>query len=133
MIYVRLLQKHPVDDDVLPPKPVNEELQYKFIEGNVSTMDSSIANNGQENVGHFGINAEMKKPISSKWSTGAGPRICCVMEYPPKLQLQALEQLNLSPRVNHGTLIRKTPIPSPRPSPVVYMSPRLAHLGLSSS
>ncbi|XP_073288038.1 IQ domain-containing protein IQM3-like [Primulina huaijiensis] len=33
-----------------------------------------------------------------KWSTGAGPRIGCVADYPVELRLQALELTNLSPR-----------------------------------
>ncbi|PKI49315.1 hypothetical protein CRG98_030243 [Punica granatum] len=36
--------------------------------------------------------------LSRKWSTGAGPRIGCVNDYPPELRQQALEFVNLSPR-----------------------------------
>ncbi|KAI3447482.1 hypothetical protein Pfo_004147 [Paulownia fortunei] len=36
--------------------------------------------------------------LSVKWSTGAGPRIGCVADYPVELRLQALELANLSPR-----------------------------------
>ncbi|KAI3933158.1 hypothetical protein MKW92_000705 [Papaver armeniacum] len=36
--------------------------------------------------------------LSRKWSTGAGPRIGCVADYPPEIQQQALEFVNLSPR-----------------------------------
>ncbi|XP_051113901.1 IQ domain-containing protein IQM3-like [Andrographis paniculata] len=36
--------------------------------------------------------------LSAKWSTGAGPRIGCVADYPVELRLQALELTNLSPR-----------------------------------
>lgn len=36
--------------------------------------------------------------LSWKWSTGAGPRIGCVADYPVELRLQALELVNLSPR-----------------------------------
>ncbi|XP_059443525.1 IQ domain-containing protein IQM3-like [Corylus avellana] len=35
--------------------------------------------------------------LSLKWSTGAGPRIGCVTDYPLKVRLQALEFVNLSP------------------------------------
>lgn len=38
------------------------------------------------------------KQLSGKWTTGAGPRIKYVRDYPPELQVQALEQVNLSPR-----------------------------------
>ncbi|XP_058107703.1 IQ domain-containing protein IQM3-like isoform X2 [Magnolia sinica] len=36
--------------------------------------------------------------LSLKWSTGAGPRIGCVADYPLELRVQALEFVNLSPR-----------------------------------
>uniref|UniRef100_A0A5B7AFI4 IQ domain-containing protein IQM3-like n=1 Tax=Davidia involucrata TaxID=16924 RepID=A0A5B7AFI4_DAVIN len=36
--------------------------------------------------------------LSLKWSTGAGPRIGCVADYPVELRVQALEFVNLSPR-----------------------------------
>ncbi|CAK7343406.1 unnamed protein product [Dovyalis caffra] len=36
--------------------------------------------------------------ISLKWSTGLGPRIGCVADYPVEVRVQALEFVNLSPR-----------------------------------
>ncbi|KAL2343311.1 hypothetical protein Fmac_004596 [Flemingia macrophylla] len=41
---------------------------------------------------------QLGKQLSCKWTTGAGPRIGCVRDYPCELQLRALEQVNLSPR-----------------------------------
>ncbi|KAL6648077.1 hypothetical protein ACP70R_012301 [Stipagrostis hirtigluma subsp. patula] len=41
---------------------------------------------------------QLGKQLSFRWTTGAGPRIGCVRDYPSELQLQALEQVNLSPR-----------------------------------
>ncbi|XP_026657329.1 IQ domain-containing protein IQM2-like [Phoenix dactylifera] len=41
---------------------------------------------------------QLGKQLSCKWTTGAGPRIGCVRDYPSELQLRALEQVNLSPR-----------------------------------
>ncbi|KAL1832008.1 hypothetical protein ACET3Z_001659 [Daucus carota] len=41
---------------------------------------------------------QLGKQLSCKWSTGAGPRIGCVRDYPSGLQSHALEQVNLSPR-----------------------------------
>ncbi|PON42835.1 IQ motif, EF-hand binding site [Parasponia andersonii] len=43
--------------------------------------------------------------LSLKWSTGAGPRIGCVADYPVEVRVQALEIMNLSPRT--------PPTPSP--------------------
>lgn len=36
--------------------------------------------------------------LSLKWTTGAGPRIGCVADYPVEVRVQALEFVNLSPR-----------------------------------
>ncbi|KAJ9183803.1 hypothetical protein P3X46_007610 [Hevea brasiliensis] len=70
--------------------------------------------------------------LPCKWTTGAGPRIGCVRDYPTELQSRALEQVNLSPRVPPGTFNNYGPIPSPRPSPQVRVSPRLAYMGIPS-
>ena len=116
-----------MDDDVPLCKPVEDH-----IEGNVGSSDSATANNN----GHIGSNLEgslrESMPLPSKWTTGVGPRIGCMREYPAKLRVQALEELNLSPRVNHATFASKGPIPSPRPSIKVHLSPRLVNMGLPS-
>ncbi|KAK7303973.1 hypothetical protein RJT34_14925 [Clitoria ternatea] len=75
---------------------------------------------------------DMSKRLSCKWSSGAGPRIGCVRDYPEHLQSRALEQVNLSPRPASARPYSYGPIPSPRPSPKVRMSPRLAYMGLPS-
>ncbi|XVF89071.1 hypothetical protein PTKIN_Ptkin19aG0101300 [Pterospermum kingtungense] len=76
----------------------------------------------------------MAKRLSCKWASGVGPRIGCVRDYPTELQLQALEQVNLSPRVTSGPgrFGNSGPIPSPRPNPKIRVSPRLAYMGLPS-
>ncbi|KAL2327220.1 hypothetical protein Fmac_020647 [Flemingia macrophylla] len=75
---------------------------------------------------------DVSKRLSCKWSTGAGPRIGCVRDYPEHLQSRALEQVSLSPRPASARPYSYGPIPSPRPSPKVRMSPRLAYMGLPS-
>ncbi|KAM7259232.1 hypothetical protein ACFE04_014973 [Oxalis oulophora] len=48
---------------------------------------------------HKGMGSyQLGKQLSCKWTTGAGPRIGCVRDYPSELQVHALEQVNLSPR-----------------------------------
>ncbi|KAF8397862.1 hypothetical protein HHK36_016787 [Tetracentron sinense] len=42
---------------------------------------------------------QLGNQLSLKWSTGAGPRIGCVADYPLELRVQALEFVNLSPRL----------------------------------
>ncbi|KAI8558855.1 hypothetical protein RHMOL_Rhmol04G0128900 [Rhododendron molle] len=40
---------------------------------------------------------QLARRLSFKWTTGAGPRIGCVRDYPSELQNRALEEMNLSP------------------------------------
>ncbi|KAK3153699.1 hypothetical protein QOZ80_2BG0179910 [Eleusine coracana subsp. coracana] len=54
---------------------------------------------------------QLGKQLSFQWSTGAGPRIGCVRDYPSELQFLALEEVSLSPQ---GT--RAMRFTSPRPS-----------------
>ncbi|XP_042473485.1 IQ domain-containing protein IQM1-like isoform X1 [Zingiber officinale] len=69
---------------------------------------------------------------SRKWATAAGARISCVRDYPSDLQSRALEQVNLSPRVVLSPITNNfnAPIPSPRPSPKVRVSPRVQFMGI---
>lgn len=41
---------------------------------------------------------QLGQQLSCKWTTGAGPRIGCLRDYPSMLQFQTMEQVNLSPR-----------------------------------
>ncbi|KAJ8534039.1 hypothetical protein K7X08_007363 [Anisodus acutangulus] len=41
---------------------------------------------------------QLAHQLSLAWSTGAGPRIGCISDYPAELRYQALELTNLSPR-----------------------------------
>ncbi|KAK1265475.1 hypothetical protein QJS04_geneDACA010479 [Acorus gramineus] len=74
----------------------------------------------------------ISRHLSCKWNTGTGARIGCVRDYPTELQCRALEQVNLSPRVNPSPVGSRMPIPSPRPSPGVRLSPRLQYMGIPS-
>jgi hypothetical protein len=74
--------------------------------------------------------AEVGKNHSTcRWSTGTGPRIRCVRDYPQDLQSRALEHVNLSPRLTGSPSRKRDPLPSPRPSPAMILSPRLASVG----
>ncbi|KAK7278790.1 hypothetical protein RJT34_23826 [Clitoria ternatea] len=55
--------------------------------------------------------------LSTKWTTGAGPRIGCMRDYPPELQFYILEQQNLSPRTRTTAPSPRIPLSSSRFSP----------------
>lgn len=75
---------------------------------------------------------DLAKRLSCKWTSGVGPCIGCVRDYPMDLQSQALETVNLSPRVTLSQSKNCCPIPSPRPSPKIRVSPRFAYMGIPS-
>ncbi|KAJ6743122.1 IQ DOMAIN-CONTAINING PROTEIN IQM6 [Salix viminalis] len=59
---------------------------------------------------HKGMKSyQLAEHLSSKWTTGAGPRIGCMRDYPSELQFRVLEHANLSPRSRSDN-------PSPRTS-----------------
>ncbi|XP_010504803.1 PREDICTED: IQ domain-containing protein IQM6-like [Camelina sativa] len=50
---------------------------------------------------HKGIKSyQLAERLHSRWSTGAGPRISCMRDYPSELQFRVLEQAHLSPRAS---------------------------------
>ncbi|XP_018860019.2 IQ domain-containing protein IQM3-like [Juglans regia] len=62
---------------------------------------------------------QLGNQLSLKWSTGAGPRIGCVADYPVELRVQALEFVNLSPRFppTPSSFRRMAGLASPNASP----------------
>ncbi|KAL5976751.1 hypothetical protein ACLOJK_021084 [Asimina triloba] len=65
-----------------------------------------------------GMNSlQLGKQLSCKWTTGAGPRIGWVRDYPSELQFRALEQVNLSPRSDGNLRAYASPrsVASPQP------------------
>lgn len=108
-------QRCATDDDYYGQAPANEPKQEELMEG--AELEPPMFNPGNR--------------LSCKWTTGVGPRISCVRDYPTELQFKALEQVNLPPRVAPG-VVNHGPIPSPRPSPNIHLSPRIATMGLPS-
>nr|XP_043616409.1 IQ domain-containing protein IQM1-like [Erigeron canadensis] len=97
-----------------------------FIEDRLPSKET--VNGRGKKIGIQELAGNLKSP---RWTSGTGPRIGCVRDYPIKLQSQALEQVNLSPRMATNNASSSRPIPSPRPSPCVHLSPRLVNMGRS--
>ncbi|KAM2061232.1 hypothetical protein FF2_045810 [Malus domestica] len=130
------VKKCPIDDDIPPSKPPKKVINTESTETKGSTSTNIANGQNEHNVDGVGTIVEEApefdsgRPLSCKWTTGAGPRIGCVRDYPAELQIQALEQVNLSPRVAPESCASNAPIPSPRPSPKIHLSPRLTCMGL---
>lgn len=59
---------------------------------------------------------QFAQQVSCRWTTGAGPRIGCVRDYPSELQFRVLEDVSLSPRASHHSP-RKSPHSARLPIP----------------
>ncbi|KAJ9547795.1 hypothetical protein OSB04_020338 [Centaurea solstitialis] len=121
---------------VIPhPRPVDILRTPTRVERpSASTVDAPrpVSARRVEDIKSSPIRYNLANRLSCKWTSGNGPRIGCVRDYPQELQSRALEQVNLSPRVIPGNFANYGPIPSPRPSPKVRLSPRLSYMGLPS-
>lgn len=52
---------------------------------------------------HKGMKSyQLAQHLSTKWSTGAGPRIGCMRDYPSELRFRVLEQAHFSPRARNA-------------------------------
>ncbi|CAL9189139.1 unnamed protein product [Musa hybrid cultivar] len=138
-----------VDDDYYPPlkmpridslidmnKGTRGTVESKTLEAGDSseTEAEEGALNSLIDVFNEGNNVETTVGLVGhrhrKWTTGAGPRIRCVRNYPTDLQFKALEQVNLSPRSIPSPIVNNDPIPSPRPNSGMRLSPTLANMAL---
>ncbi|KAL2545003.1 calmodulin-binding family protein [Forsythia ovata] len=135
-----------IDDDTTSFKVAAEETKVVIVADHSEIATSGPVNNVLE-VDHIQedtvtantTNTEAPKmdsikSVSCKWTSGVGPRIGCVRDYSMELQSQALERVNLSPRINSTPGYSKSclPIPSPRTSPKIRVSPRISRMGLPS-
>ncbi|KAG6428597.1 hypothetical protein SASPL_112849 [Salvia splendens] len=148
--FISFLEEHSVDlsdvkrcatDDDRPPvmsgaheDPISRNTSQGSLsqQENATTHDEDVPSVEPVHDHKDKLEYSFAKRMSCKWSTGAGPRIGCVREYPTELQTRALEQVNLSPRVVNGGIGNYGPIPSPRPSPKLRLSPRVSYMGLPS-
>ncbi|KAF3586566.1 hypothetical protein F2Q69_00031726 [Brassica cretica] len=92
------------DDEEEEEEIFNLEQEQSSPRGGEETRESEVVKIPEESILKR-INSkkesrsfQLGKQLSCKWTTGAGPRIGCVRDYPSELQFQALEQVNLSPR-----------------------------------
>ncbi|KAK7859243.1 iq domain-containing protein iqm1 [Quercus suber] len=141
-----------IDDDSTSFKIIGEESKPEKVKVPSTTTISTNMNTSEVNepINNISITADhqgsidsnvtnaeaplfdMGKPMACKWTSPHGPRIGCVRHYPIELQSQALEKVNLSPKLTPGNSRSRLPIPSPRPSPKIRVSPRLSNMGFPS-
>ncbi|KAI3521395.1 hypothetical protein L1887_10859 [Cichorium endivia] len=137
--FICFLEEHRVDLTNVKKCPLDDDDPFLSATCDKKSKSNSICEKASVKIQPFNENAndhcekmglqERRNVRSSKWTSGTGPRIGCVREYPANLQCRALEQVNLSPRkVNSSMFSSNCPIPSPRPSPCVHLSPSLANM-----
>ncbi|XP_059628785.1 IQ domain-containing protein IQM2 [Cornus florida] len=94
------LDGYVIEEESYSPKQVLQK-QNLSDEEDEETKEETIPEESilQRINSHKGMKSyQLGKQLSSKWTTGAGPRIGCLSYYPSELQFRALEQANLSPR-----------------------------------
>ncbi|RRT60206.1 hypothetical protein B296_00036303 [Ensete ventricosum] len=77
-------------------RPENVSVEEEQEEGGEAVISSELIRrriNSKKGIESY----QLGKKLSFKWTTGAGPRIGCVRDYPSELQFRALEQVCLSP------------------------------------
>ncbi|CAL5423584.1 unnamed protein product [Camellia sinensis] len=98
------------DDDFMIPKrnlfDEDEEEDYEDSVPKEKIIQRINSHKGTESC-------QLAQRLSCKWTTGAGPRIGCVRDYPTELQNRALEEVHLSPRCAFSSP-RRSFRPSPR-------------------
>ena len=101
---VIFFQRYSIDDD--NPEPILARAKSSqsdianAIDVDVSVKRAKITTNEEETMSANDAKAkapvfDLSKRLSCKWTTGTGPRIGCVRDYPTELQSRALEQVNL--------------------------------------
>ncbi|KAF8041111.1 hypothetical protein BT93_B3128 [Corymbia citriodora subsp. variegata] len=77
---------------VLKPNSFNEHRENE-VETRPEVLVAKRINSHEESK-----SSQQVLQLSYKWTSGAGPRIGCVRDYPLEVQARALEHVNLSPR-----------------------------------
>ncbi|CAN6326942.1 unnamed protein product [Urochloa humidicola] len=120
------------DEQMSESEVVNGDVHRTTDDGNMSEAEEEEAQSSeqpQKETPPAPPAEHGKNHLMCRWSTGTGPRIRCVRDYPQDLQSRALEHVNLSPRLSGSPSRKRDPVPSPRPSPAMILSPRLASVG----
>jgi hypothetical protein len=90
-------QTHSLPPIQVPPKPCYQ----RSLSGGLKTPKTPVCQEAvlQRIDSKLKANTyQLATQLSRKWSTGAGPRIGCIADYPVELRIQALEFTSLSPR-----------------------------------
>ncbi|CAN6349925.1 unnamed protein product [Urochloa humidicola] len=117
------------DEQMSESEVIDGDVHRTTDDGNMSEAEEESSEQPQKEVAPSPAPEHGKNHLMCRWSTGTGPRIRCVRDYPQDLQCRALEQVNLSPRLTGSPSRKRDPVPSPRPSPAMILSPRLASVG----
>ncbi|CAA6660703.1 unnamed protein product [Spirodela intermedia] len=111
----------------VPEDGYKRTLSGRFLSGGIQSPRAAVPQNvilKRINSRKEATSYQLGHQLSLKWSTGAGPRIGCIADYPTQVRKQALEILNLSPRPQlapRGAAPPPAPqLPSP-PPPVMNL------------
>ncbi|GJW32619.1 IQ domain-containing protein IQM3-like protein [Tanacetum coccineum] len=96
-----ILQSETHDHEVKVEETVAKNVSYKrSLSGGLNSPKADVSKKAileRINSKKAASSYQLGHQLSLKWSSGVGPRIGCIADYPIELRLQALEFTNLSP------------------------------------
>lgn len=127
--FLEWLESSPTQDGYETAEEILSEEEFMFPKANLSDDEEEDQKPVPKDKimrridSHKGMKSyQLAQQLSSKWSTGAGPRISCMRDYPSELQFKVLEQANLTPRGKNRAPTWFMTVP-PRSSKVSNLSP----------
>ncbi|CAN0880000.1 IQ domain-containing protein IQM3, partial [Linum grandiflorum] len=91
-----------IEEELSDAKPTEKKGEYKrTLSGGLQSPRAEVPKASilqRINSKKAAKSYQLGHQVSLKWSTGAGPRIGCMADYPVQVRSQALEFVNLSPR-----------------------------------
>lgn len=125
------MNKTPSSESTETPQTENKSNYQRTLSGGLQSPRAEVPKTAilqRINSKKAAKSYQLGHQVSLKWSTGAGPRIGCVADYPVEVRAQALEFVNLSPRAPptppsyRGMAGLASPTASPRTHPASYFT-----------
>lgn len=107
------VSKNTTGEPSVPTRAARGQVEYKrSLSGGLQSPKADVPKKAileRINSKRKASSYQLGDQLSSKWCSGAGPRIGCVADYPLEVRMQALEFVNLSPRMISPSTLKPLP------------------------
>ena len=138
ILIIKVVSRVDDGDPTLEIAPSRSITSSKNTDGAITQEAKPTLIHEEDNGSTIEEGLNIGKSLSCTWTTGAGPRIGVLRDYPAELKIMALEQVNLSPRIKPGGVAFGSSSSS-QPFQFLHQglapkstSPRLHYMGLPS-